>query len=185
MPTGKPHVSVFIATSLDGFIARPDGGLDWLERANADVPPGEDCGYQAFMASVDVLIMGRLTYEKVLSFGEWPYAGKRVIVLSSRKQVRPAPYPEVVESSNESPRQLLARLHAEGCRHVYLDGGLTIQGFLREGLVDELTITSIPILLGSGRPLFGPLSTDIPFRLQASRSFAFGFVQNTYRRSTS
>lgn len=185
MPTCKPHVSVFIATSLDGFIARPDGGLDWLERANTEVPPGEDCGYQAFMASVDVLVMGRLTYEKVLSFGEWPYAGKRVVVLTSADQLRPAAAPDAVERSNEPPRQLLARLHAEGCRHVYLDGGLTIQGFLREGLVDELTITSIPILLGSGRPLFGPLDTEMPFRLQASRSFAFGFVQNTYLRSNS
>ncbi|KXB31633.1 deaminase [Dechloromonas denitrificans] len=185
MPTSKPRVSVFIATSLDGFIARPNGELDWLERGNAVVPPGEDCGYQAFMASVDVLVIGRLTYEKVLSFGDWPYASQRVIVLSSGKQVRPAPAPYVVESSNEAPRQLLARLHSEGCRHVHLDGGLTIQGFLREGLVDELTITTIPVLLGSGRPLFGPVNQDMPFRLTASQSFAFGFVQNTYLRSNS
>jgi dihydrofolate reductase len=118
--------SVFIATSLDGFISRPDGSIDWLMQANARVPEGEDCGYAAFMKTVDAVVMGRKT------FG------------------------------------------------LYVDGGKTIQGFLAAGLVDDITITVIPLLLGSGLSLFGPLQQDIHLTLESSRAYAFGFVQNTY-----
>jgi dihydrofolate reductase len=157
----RAKVSVFIAASLDGFIAREDGSLDWLDRANAEVPPGEDCGYHAFMDSVDVLIMGRFTYEKVLSSGMWPYGKKRVIVLSGSELNIPPSHRRTVQVSHEAPRALLDRLSTEGQKHLYVDGGITIQQFMRKGLIDEITITTIPVLLGRGRTLFGPIDEGI------------------------
>ncbi|MCG8456115.1 MAG: dihydrofolate reductase family protein [Holophagales bacterium] len=174
------EVSVFIATSLDGFIARKDGGLDWLDEANASVPEGEDCGFREFMDSVDVLVMGRKTYEKVLSFGEWPYGSTRVVVLSRGSIAFPEKIPDTVSHSSDPPRVLLERLSHEGIERVYLDGGMTIQGFLSEGLVDHLTVTVIPILLGEGIPLFGSIENDIPLAHQRTKVFDFGFVQSTY-----
>ena len=172
-------VSVFIATSLDGFIARRDGGLDWLDNANGTVPAGEDCGYGEFMASVDVLVMGRKSYEKVLSFGAWPY-DKPVVVLSRGKVEIPPELAGRVSGSGEAPDELCRRLEGEGVRRVYLDGGVTIQRFLAAGLVDDLTLTLIPVLLGEGLPLFGPLDGDRPLRLVESRRFDFGFLQVRY-----
>lgn len=173
--------SVFIATSLDGYISRPDGAIDWLETANTTVPPGEDCGYAAFMDSVDALVMGRNTFDLVLGFPEWPYGDKPVIVLTNRPLQLPAALPPTVSISNETPAALTARLAREGVRRIYVDGGITIQRFLAAGLIDDLTVTSIPVLLGSGRRLFGALEADVPLELVASRAYPFGFVQSTYR----
>lgn len=177
----KPRVSVFIATSLDGYIARRDGSIDWLLQANQSVPSGEDCGYGAFMETVDVLVMGRNTFEQVLGFEGWPYAGKRVVVLSHRDVPVPPALRGTVSVTSAAPADLLQELAATGAQHVYLDGGQTIRGFLRDGLVDELIITTIPVLLGAGRPLFGSLSTDVQLDLVASRAWPFGFVQSRYR----
>ena len=176
-----PECNVFIATSLDGFISRPDGSIDWLDEANALVPAGEDCGYGQFMAGIDVLVMGRNTFEQVLTFGEWPYGATPVIVLSRSLTSLPAHLPGTVSLSAEEPAQLVQRLSAAGLEHLYIDGGLTIQSFLAAGLIDEITITLIPILLGSGKPLFGPLSGDVHLELVSSRAYDFGFVQNRYR----
>lgn len=173
--------SVFVATSLDGFIARPDGSIDWLNEANAVVPRGEDCGYAEFIESVDVLVMGRNTFETVLTFDEWPYGDTRVVVLSSRPLSIPAMLPATVSASSESPNMLVERLAAEGARHLYVDGGITIQRFLAAGLIDDITITLIPVLLGRGRPLFGPMENDITLAHAATRTFDFGFVQVKYR----
>lgn len=173
-------VSVFIATSLDGFIARTNGSIDWLNDANATVPEGEDCGYQAFMASVDVLIMGRKTYEQVLSFGEWPYGQTRVIVLSRSPIQFPDKLPAYIAHSAETPPILYNRLVKEGAQHLYIDGGVTIQRFLAAGLINELIITVIPILLGEGIPLFGSLSKDLQLTHLSSRTYDFGFVQLKY-----
>ena len=173
-------VSAFIATSLDGFIARNDDGLDWLNEANASVPDGEDCGFRAFMDSVDALVMGRKTYDQVLSFGEWPYGETPVIVLSRNPITFPPGVPDTVTHSSEPPRDLLERLSAEGLEHVYIDGGNTIQGFLSEGLIDEMTVTVIPVILGSGIPLFGPIEKDINLTHVRTIAFDFGFVQTTY-----
>lgn len=176
-----PRASVFIATSLDGFIARSDGRIDWLEEANTTVTPGEDCGYKAFFESVDALVMGRHSFEQALSFEPWPYGDKRVVVLSSGAVAIPAGLSRTVSASAEAPAALLERLGAEGVRHVYVDGGVTIQRFLAAGLIDEMTITLIPIVLGEGRPLFGPLPGDVRLVLDGVKSYDFGFVQLRYR----
>ncbi|MFC2031324.1 dihydrofolate reductase family protein [Chloroflexota bacterium] len=173
-------VSVYVATSLDGFIARKNGALDWLDEANAAVPAGEDLGFQAFMDSVDALIMGRKTYEKVLSFGQWPYGETPVVVLSRNALSLPPGVPDTVSHSSEPPRALLERLSAEGLEHVYVDGGVTIQGFLAEGLVDEITVTVIPVILGDGIPLFGSMEKEIGLNHVRTTAFDFGFVQTTY-----
>ncbi len=172
--------SVYIATSLDGFIAREDGSIDWLMEANTTIPPGEDCGYAAFMGTVDVLIMGRNTYEQVAGFEPWPYEGKRVVVLTSR-DVTFRTGPDIkLEKSSEAPRALLTRLGAEGCTHAYVDGGKVIQSFLAEGLIDRLTMTAIPVLIGNGRSLFGRMPSDARLKLVESKAYEFGFVQSTY-----
>jgi len=173
-------VSVYIATSLDGFIARKDGSVDWLNEANAAVPKGEDCGFQAFMDSVDTLIMGRKTYEQVLSFGQWPYGKTPVVVLSRNPISFPPSLPDTVSHSSESPPDLLARLSREGVKHVYVDGGNTIQGFLSQGLINEITVTVIPVILGDGIPLFGSLDKELQLTHVHTTAFDFGFVQTTY-----
>lgn len=177
--------SVYIATSLDGFIARENGGLDWLPGAEeGDTGNGEsgdeDYGYHEFIDSVDVLVMGRNTYELVLSFGKWPYGGKRVVVLANHPILIPNELAETVESRSCSPAQLVNELSESGARHLYIDGGKTIQGFLNAGLIQEITITKIPVLIGSGIPLFGPLDKDQKLAHMETRSFDNGLVQSRY-----
>jgi dihydrofolate reductase len=166
--------SVFIATSLDGFIARANGDLDWL-------PPGggEPHGYDEFMATVDALVIGRKTFETVLAFDSWPYGEKPVFVLSTRR-LAPAPLGAVVERMSGAPADIVSQLAARGIRHVYVDGGVTIQGFLEAGLIQRLIITRIPVLLGAGVPLFGALRRDIVLRHVGTRQYASGLVQSEY-----
>ncbi len=173
--------SVFIATSLDGFISRTDGSLDWLDQANSRVPKGEDCGYEEFMSTVDALVMGRHTFELARSFADWPYGQTPVFVLSSRMNALPGGMASSVQLFNAAPAAIVARLSAQGMRHLYIDGGLTIQRFLCDALIDEITLTRIPVLIGSGRPLFGPLSEDVRLEHISTRVFDFGFVQSKYR----
>lgn len=165
---------MFVGTSLDGFIARPNGDLDWLPHGT-----GEDLGYDAFMATVDALVMGRNTYDKVLTFGKWPYGERPVFVLTSRP-LAPTPPGAKVEGMSGAPDEILSQLAARGIRHVYVDGGITIQRFLQAGLIQHLTITRIPVLLGTGIPLFGPTPRDIPLRHVATRQFPSGVVQSEY-----
>jgi dihydrofolate reductase len=172
------NISVFIATTLDGFIARKNGDMDWLPAVEDG---GEDYGYGEFISSIDYLVMGRHTYEKALTFGDWPYPGRKVIVLSSGNPRLPLELADKVVILNQSPRDLLETLTGYGARHVYLDGGKTIQLFLKEDLVDEMTITTIPVLIGEGVPLFGPLKHDLKLQLMESKSFKNGFVQRKYR----
>lgn len=173
--------SVFIATSLDGFIARSDGSIDWLNQANEAVPSGEDCGYAAFMETIDTIVMGRHTFEQVLTFDEWGYGDRPVVVLSKTGVVIPNALREKVSVSSEFPKVLVDRLSTAGAKHLYIDGGQTIQSFLRSGLIQELTITVIPILLGAGKPLFGPLESDVILHHLSTHAYPFGFVQSRYR----
>jgi len=172
--------SVYIAASLDGYIARADGDIRWLTEIPA--PPDEDFGYHDFFESVDTLVLGRGTFETVVGFGAWPYEGKRVVVLS--RTLHPGSLPSEVASRVEvhhGPVQNLAAiLEASGAGHVYVDGGLTIQAFLAEGLIDTLIVTRIPLLIGSGIPLFGDPGRDIRLRHVETRSYLNGFVQSRY-----
>lgn len=173
--------SVFIATSLDGFIARPDGNIDWLEAANQRVPLGEDCGYADQMASVDALVMGRATFEKVLGFPDWPYGNTPVYVLSRTLTTLPGHLPTSVVLCNAgSPAEVVALARSRGHERLYVDGGQTIQGFLAAGLIDTLTLTTIPVLLGQGLRLFGPLTQDVALTHLATLAYPFGFVQSRY-----
>jgi dihydrofolate reductase len=173
-------ISAFIAISLDGFIARPDGSIDWLTDPDYEIPD-QDFGYQTFMASVDALVMGRKTFEKVLTFDEWPYADTPVVVLSHRPLTVPDALSGQVDFMAGSPAEVVSDLNKRGFQHVYLDGGQTIQGFLRDKLVDELTITQIPILLGVGLPLFGETGHDIRLEHVYTTAYPNGFVQSTYK----
>lgn len=172
--------SVFIAVSLDGYIAREDGGLDWLEAANATVTRGEDCGYAQFMQSVDTIVMGRKSYEKVRSFGKWPYGDTAVVVLSRTALEIPNSLSSTVSHSSETPEALCKRLAEQGNERLYIDGGVTIQRFLAAGLITDLTITTVPMILGGGIPLFGRLDCDIALKHVSTTSYDFGFVQSTY-----
>lgn len=176
-----PKACAFIAASLDGFIAGPDGSLDWLTQAGKDIPEGEDCGYEAFMGGVDALVMGRRTFEKVLTFTAWPYAGKQVTVLTGRAADPPWPTPPEVSYSSEEPLKLMQRLGKEGFTRVYVDGGATISGFLSVGLLSEITVTVIPVALGGGIPLFSCLSGPVDFTLLGVKPYDFGFVQLKYK----
>lgn len=168
------RASVFIATSLDGYIARPDGGLDWLPEAP------EEHGYEAFMASVDALVIGRKTFETVLGFPDWPYGSKPVFVLSRTLRSVPLPPGAVCEFLPCDPPAVITALEARGFAHAYVDGGVTITGFLAAGLIQRLVITRIPVLLGAGIPLFGPLDRDLPLRHVSTQAYPSGLVQSTY-----
>ncbi len=180
----RAEAHVFIATSLDGFIARSDGNLDWLMQAQATAPPGEDFGYAKFMVGIDALVMGRKTFETLLGFDPWPYPGRAVHVMSRSSAVRipEALLPQVRETS-QSPADLLQQLAQTGARRAYLDGGELIQAFLSADLVDRMTITTVPVLLGSGRRLFGPLPADRAWTIDGVRHWDNGFVQANYSRT--
>lgn len=172
--------SAYIATSLDGFIARENGGIDWLQSTQS-ASGGEDYGYQAFMESVDVLVMGRNTFELVLTFEAWPYGDKPVVVLSSRGVTIPGHLPKTVECMAGTPLQVAQQLAARGWAHAYIDGGKTIQAFLNAGLIQQLVITRIPVLIGRGIPLFGTTHADLPLEHLETRSYPTGVVQSRYR----
>ena len=174
-----PSAHVFIATSLDGYIARQNDDLDWLTGFSS---PGEDHGYDAHIANIDGIIMGRGTYEKVLAFDEWYYS-KPVLVLSQTLDPAsvPAHLKDKVEISAATPEAAMAIATERGWRRVYADGGKLIQSFLRAGLIEEMIISRLPILLGDGIPLFGPLENDVTLDHIETKAFPSGLVQSHYR----
>ncbi|SEB83829.1 Dihydrofolate reductase [Pseudomonas saponiphila] len=169
---------VFIATSVDGFIARDDGAIDWLPSGES----AEDYGYAAFVDTVDGIVMGRATYDSVLGFTPWPFT-KPVVVLSRTlgQQDVPQRLEGKVRISAAQPVALVAQLRAEGWKSAYVDGGKLIQAFLQAGLIDEMTLTRVPVLIGTGRPLFGALAQDLRLSCIDSRRYPDGLVSTRYR----
>ncbi|GLH67881.1 dihydrofolate reductase family protein [Geothrix edaphica] len=168
-------VSVFVGVSVDGFMARPNHDLDWLPEEG-----GEPHGFEEFLAGIDALVIGRKTFKKVLTFDPWPYGAKRVVVLSGRPLQLPSAIGSTVEQMAGSPAEIVARLAERGATRLYVDGGITIQRFLRAGLVDRLIITRVPVLIGEGIPLFSTLPHDVRLHHVATRSFPSGLVQSEY-----
>lgn len=172
-----PRVSVFVGASLDGFIAREDGDIKWLEQAS---DAGVDYGFNEFFARIDALVMGRNTFDIMRRFPTWYYGDKPVIVLTHRPLVGTKKLPKTVEAMTGEPAEIVVRLAKRGLKRLYVDGGKTIQEFLRADLVDELVVSRLPILIGSGIPLFGPLSRDIHLKHLATRTFPGGMIQSSY-----
>jgi dihydrofolate reductase len=168
--------SVFVGVSVDGFMARRNGEFDFLPEGG-----GEPHGYDEFMAGIDTLVIGRKTYESVLPYPKWPYGNKRVVVLSSR----PIDFSRVrggkVEQMDGDPGEIAAKLASSGTRNVYVDGGITVQRFLQAGLIQRLTITRVPVLIGEGIPLFGALPGDVRLRHVATQAYASGLVKTEYQ----
>ncbi|KII76437.1 dihydrofolate reductase family protein [Vibrio renipiscarius] len=172
--------TVYIATSLDGYIADKNNQIDWLH--DIPNPDGLDFGFSQFMAGIDALIMGRNTLEIVLSFDcEWPY-NKPVFVLSNTMTKVPSGYEDKVFLIQGDLSTILSDLHQQGYQNLYIDGGVTIQNFLRADLIDQLIITTIPVLLGGGIPLFADLEAPLKFRHVKSEQFVDCLVQNHFVR---
>jgi dihydrofolate reductase len=173
----RPRCSVFIATSLDGYIARPDGTFDFLSIVER---PDEDYGFAEFFSSVDALVIGRNTYETALAFPEWPYAGKRCIVLTHRET--PSVHGE--QFFNGASAALVDQLGLSGAQRLYVDGGAVIRQFLADGLIDDVTLSIVPLLLGEGIALFGPEVPELRLRLESTRAYESGLVQLRYARAS-
>ncbi|MBO3697598.1 dihydrofolate reductase family protein [Roseivirga sp. E12] len=172
--------SVYIGTSLDGYIADSDGKIDFLDTFT--FPEGEDMGYYAFMDRIDALVMGRVTFETVLGFNvPWPYQ-KPVYVLSNTLEQLPADYEDKAHLIKGPLKEVLANIHKQGHSRLYIDGGSTIQSFLKEDLIDEMIITTIPVLVGGGHPLFGEVNQTLIFECANTQRFADKVVQNRFLR---
>ncbi len=177
----RARAHAYIASTVDGFIARPDDRIDWLEHD----AQGDDYGYAAFRASIDSLVLGRRTYEQVLGFGvDWPYQGLRAVIWSRELTTADLPADlraHGVEASALAPADLLAHLGAQGLTDTWIDGGQTLQTFLAQGCLDTLCVTRLPRLIGQGRRLFGALPADVHLAHTQTRAFPSGVVQSTYR----
>lgn len=171
---------VYIGTSLDGFIARKDGDIDWLTQyGNNEAIEA----YNQFMSRVDAIVIGRGTFEKVLSFPSWPYE-KKVFVLSASIKQAPDNLQDKVSVLSMKPKELLAYLEGKGFAGIYIDGGKVIQEFLKEGLINELIISTAPILIGSGIPLFGSLTSDLQFKHIRTEIQSNGLVRSYYEKKS-
>jgi dihydrofolate reductase len=173
--------SVYIATSADGFIAKPDGDIEWLMRPEYHDAAKLGLVYSEFISTVDAIVLGRHSYEKVLTFEEWYYEDMEVIVLTTRDLKVPENLIGKVRIESGTPHQIVAKLALEGKEHLYIDGGITIQRFLEAKLINELTITVIPILLGSGIPLFANGTMEQPLELIDAKTSVNGTVQKRYK----
>ena len=174
--------SVFLGMSVDGFIARLDGDISWLTgEAEAGGAPddgeGGDFGFGEFVAGIDGMVMGRSTYEFIKPFDEWPYQGKPVHVLSTTLPEGADPRITVQRSFDDA----VAAFQAAGYRRVYVDGGRTVHTFLRAGLITDLTLSRVPVLIGTGHTPFGELAADIRLEHVRTQTYAGGMVQTTYR----
>ena len=172
--------SIFIATSIDGFIADKNGGLDWLH--SIPNPENNDMGYVEFTSRIDALVMGRKTFETVIGFDvPWPYS-KPVFVLSNKLKEMPESHKDQAILVKGTPSEILEQIHAKGYERLYIDGGTTIRHFLRTDLIDEMILTTIPILLGGGSSLFAELPNELKFELVGTKTFLDQITQNHYIR---
>lgn len=174
--------SAYIATSADGYIATPDGGVDWLHSAdNSEV----DMGFGTFMASVDCMVMGRKCMEMIssmnLSSEQWPYGDTYIVVLSHTVKAPPENLTGKVNMFSGEIADLISELEGKGFKHAYIDGGSTITSFLNHRLLHEMTITKAPVLLGNGIPLFGKLDNQISLTESEATVFANNFIQIKYK----
>lgn len=176
----RPKTSAFCGVSLDGFLARPDGRIDWLDRF-----AGEEHGYAAFMESIDTLVIGRNTYAFVLEMVRtglgWPYAGKRCVVMTHR----PIDARHGERAYAGEPGPLLAQLGVDGARHVYVDGGVVVRSFIAAALLDEMTVSFVPALIGEGIPLLGGVALETGLTLDRAVTYPNGVVQMRYRLASS
>lgn len=169
---------VYIATSLDGYIATENGGLDWLH--NLPNPDNSDYGFAQFMSGIDALVMGRNTFDAVLKFEDWPYT-KPVFVLSKSLEELPAHLAAKAEIMRGDVRQVVMTLHKRGFMHLYIDGGRTISAFIEHQLIDQLTVTAIPVLLGSGIPLFSKSNQTLQLIHLSTEVLSGGLVKTRYQ----
>lgn len=171
---------VFIATSLDGYIADKNGGLDWLQ--SIQNPDNDDMGYVEFTNGIDALVMGRTTFETVIGFDvPWPY-NKPVFVLSNKLNEIPESHKEKAFLVKGTLMEILDQIHKKGFHKLYIDGGTTIRNFLKEDLIDEMVLTTIPVLLGGGSSLFTELPNELKFELIDTKRFLNQITQNHYKR---
>ena len=176
-PADRPYCAAFLAQSLDGYIARRDGSIDWLSCVDR---PGEDYGYRAFFATMDAMVVGRGTWDKAHTLGAWPYAGKRCVVFTHRPaDAGQATHDAIFVQGEPSP--VLSHLHRVGVRRAYVDGGQLIRQFIAAGLLDELSVFVVPILLGEGLPLFTAGGPERPLALEATHAYDSGLVHLRYR----
>lgn len=175
-------VSIFIGTSLDGYIARENGDIDWLNIINKKATPGEDFGLNSFLESVDLIIMGRKTFDQAITFNYRLYKDIKTVVLTSKDIKIPEKLKKTITTSNtSSSAQLIKELSNQTINHICVDGGTVIQDFLSEGLVDEITVTIVPILIGKGKSFSGLLPKDLYLRHLKTTVYDFGFIQNKYK----
>lgn len=171
--------SIYIAQSLDGYIAGKNGELDWL--MSIPNPEGSDYGFAEFMKGIDALVMGRNTFEMVVSFGQWPYTVP-VFVPSTTLNELPEGYEDKAGLIKGTPREIIASLKEKGHSNLYIDGGHTIHSFLKEDLIDEIIITTASIILGGGIPLFPELENNIDLELISTEKLGPQLVKDTYKR---
>jgi dihydrofolate reductase len=171
-------ISVYVGTSLDGFIARKDGNIDWLVKfQNNEVSKS----YEEFISRIDTIVIGRGTYETVLNFPSWPYEKKVFVLSTSIKQI-PDSLKGKASILSMKPKELLDFLSHEGFSNIYVDGGKVIQNFLKEDCIDELIVTKLPVLIGNGIPLFGDLNNDLQFKHIRTDIYSNGLVKSHYER---
>ena len=176
----KKRNSVFIATSIDGFIADKNGGIAWLN--SIPNPDNLDMGYVAFMETVDAIVMGRNTFEIVCSFDmDWPYTIHVFVLSNSLKEISEE-YQNKAFLVSGGLDNILDSIHQKGFNSLYIDGGATIQNFLKEDLIDDLILSTIPVILGEGIPLFSSLPEPLNFELKNSRTYLNQLVQRHYKR---
>lgn len=176
------EVIVYVAASLDGFIARSDGSIDWLDIAGPEEAERSMSDFVVLLNSVDCLVMGRKTFDTVKQFSPWPYGALPIVVLSTTLSEVPPIEGANIRIRSARPADLLRELEHEGLARIYVDGGATIHGFLREGLIDRITVATVPVVLGSGRPLFPETGLELKLKLESSVVLESGIVKSAYRR---